>query len=95
MKKQRLDNYLAALHPELSRTQLQSLIMQGKVVVNGDVATKPGTQVSDADDIVANLALPKFASRAGLKLEAALDAFGIDPTNLIILNTVLLLNVLF
>ncbi|MGD1997488.1 MAG: TlyA family RNA methyltransferase [Candidatus Dependentiae bacterium] len=85
-KKYRLDYLVAQKHPELSRTQLQSVIMQGKVLVNNQVVTKPGMQVSEEAELITNFSLPKYASRAGLKLEAALDHFAIDPTNLIILD---------
>lgn len=85
-KKYRLDYLVAQRHPELSRTQLQSVIMQGKVQVNGQVQTKQGAQVSEEAEIISNISLPKYASRAGLKLEAALDQFALDPTGLIVLD---------
>lgn len=85
-KKYRLDFLVAQRHPELSRTQLQSMIMQGKVQVNGQTNSKPGAQVSEEAEITTTISLPKYASRAGLKLEGALDSFGIDPTGLIVLD---------
>ncbi len=60
--------------------------MQGKVKVDGKIVTKPGTAV--ADDALLDLALeqPKYVSRAGFKLEKALDHFGIDVTGLTIMD---------
>ena len=85
-KKQRLDQKVQALYPELSRTQIQSYIMQGKVTIDGTVCTKSGTQVSDEHEIVFAYEAPKYVSRAGHKLEHALKEFEIDPTGLVVLD---------
>ncbi len=63
-----------------SRTRAQALILAGKVRVAGITVTKAGTP-TDPDAAIA-VATPEhpFVSRGGLKLQAALDAFGIDPT---------------
>jgi len=62
------------------------LIMQGKVLVNGRVITKAGTPF--ADDAVLEVIAhePKFVSRAGFKLEKALDTFGVDVHDLIVMD---------
>lgn len=85
-KKQRLDALLSELHPDLSRTILQSLIMQGKARVNGQVVSKPGVAVAADAEVLLDRDMPKFVSRAGLKLEAALDARELDVTDLIVLD---------
>ncbi len=85
-KKQRLDQKVQELYPSLSRTQIQSYIMQGKVTVDGVVCTKSGTQVSDEDEIVFTYEEPKYVSRAGHKLEHALKEFALDPTGLVVLD---------
>lgn len=85
-KKQRLDLLLAERYPNVSRMQLQSLIMQGKVQVDGKVVDKPGHAVLPEAEIVADLDEPKFASRAGFKLEAALDTFDVEVTDLVVLD---------
>jgi 23S rRNA (cytidine1920-2'-O)/16S rRNA (cytidine1409-2'-O)-methyltransferase len=85
-KKQRLDALLAVIHPDLSRTILQSLIMQGKARVNGQVVTKPGVAIAHDAEVALDRDMPKFVSRAGLKLEAALDARELDVTDLIIMD---------
>jgi 23S rRNA (cytidine1920-2'-O)/16S rRNA (cytidine1409-2'-O)-methyltransferase len=82
MAKKRLDQLMHEQQSQYSRAQIQSWIMQGKVSVNGKVVNKPGTMI--ADDAVLSYAIeePKYVSRAGFKLEKALDHFGIDVTGL-------------
>lgn len=76
--KQRLDERLLELFPDKSRTFLQSMVMQGKVMVDGQIVTKPGIPVREDSDIQCNFEEPKFVSRAGFKLERALEQFNID-----------------
>ncbi len=75
-KKPRLDALLVTRGLVESRTQAQRLIMAGQVRVNDQVALKPGQRVSpDARLEVAQP--PRFVSRGGEKLAAALEAFPI------------------
>ena len=60
--------------------------MQGKVTVNGITVTKPGTLVDSESKIECDTEEPKFVCRAGLKMEKALSAFDIDPTDLVIMD---------
>jgi len=60
--------------------------MQGKVAVDGKVQPKPGTQVNVMAEITLSIQEPKFVSRAGFKLEAALDHFNLDITNWVVLD---------
>lgn len=79
-KTTRLDTAVAE-RSGVTRSRARSLIMEGRVRVDGRPLTKPGTTVS----VDANLEIerPKpFVSRGGEKLEAALDAFAIDPTGM-------------
>ena len=79
MRKTRLDVLLETRGLTESRNQAQRLIMAGRVRVNGQVAIKPATMVT----IEANLGVeksPRFVSRGGEKMEAALQAFRIDIT---------------
>jgi 23S rRNA pseudouridine1911/1915/1917 synthase len=46
----RLDKYVCAQHPELSRTRVQKLIAAGNITVNGRPA-KPGLRLSPGDEI--------------------------------------------
>jgi 23S rRNA (cytidine1920-2'-O)/16S rRNA (cytidine1409-2'-O)-methyltransferase len=84
--KKRLDLKLSELYPAYSRRQIQSWIMQGKVIVNDAVITKNGILIPDDARIVLNIEEPKYVSRAGFKLEKALDHFKIDVTDLVALD---------
>lgn len=59
-----------------SREQAQRLILAGQVRVSGDVVTKPAHPVADGA-VLEIEALPRFVSRGGDKLEAALKHFGV------------------
>jgi 23S rRNA (cytidine1920-2'-O)/16S rRNA (cytidine1409-2'-O)-methyltransferase len=59
-----------------SRTKAQALILAGQVLINGQKASKAG-QTVDADSRIEVLAPPRFVSRGGFKLEAALQHFAI------------------
>jgi len=84
--KKRLDLKLHELLPEYDEKHIQSWIMQGKVFVDGEKVTKPGTIVLDDAKITYTIEEQKFVSRAGLKLEKALDDFKIDVKNLTVLD---------
>jgi 23S rRNA (cytidine1920-2'-O)/16S rRNA (cytidine1409-2'-O)-methyltransferase len=56
--------------------------MAGEVTVAGEVCDKPGRTLP-ADAEVAVRRPPRFVSRGGLKLEAALDEFGLDVAGLV------------
>ncbi len=59
-----------------SRSLAQRLIMAGMVRVNGQVVLKPSTKVNTGDAIDLSQP-PRFVSRGGEKLVAALDAFNL------------------
>lgn len=84
--KKRLDAAVAELYPDLSRQQIQSLIMQGLVKVDDKPITKPGTQVPSDVQIIVNYIPPRYVSRAGFKLEGALEAFKLDVTGLTVMD---------
>jgi 23S rRNA (cytidine1920-2'-O)/16S rRNA (cytidine1409-2'-O)-methyltransferase len=86
MAKKRLDTLVQEHFPTLSKTQIQSYIMQGKVFVDGMSITKPGNQVAEDAVIVLEIEEPKFVCRAGFKLEKALDHFAISVEGLTILD---------
>jgi 23S rRNA (cytidine1920-2'-O)/16S rRNA (cytidine1409-2'-O)-methyltransferase len=69
-----------------SRERAQAMLLAGQVRVNGAPTGKAGSQVAkDATiDIVGETL--RYASRAGLKLEGALEDFGVDPTDRICLD---------
>jgi len=76
----RLDEAVAA-QTGITRSQARSLIMEGRVRVNGAPATKAGQTVRDDAEIVVETPR-RFVSRGGEKLDHALDAFAIDVTGL-------------
>jgi len=85
-KKKRLD---IALHDHglaQSRERARSLVMAGKVLVNDMIQDKPGFPVGKDDLIVLKEPDIPFASRGGIKLEAALTAFGINVNEMICLD---------
>ena len=59
--------------------------MQGMATVDGRMVTKPGIMVSTGSFDL-KVQEPKYVSRAGLKLEQALDHFVVDVNELIILD---------
>src|SRR6266498_880 len=65
-----------------SRAKAQALIMAGQVRVAGQTALKPALPISP-DSVLTVDAGPRFVSRGGEKLDAALDAFAFDVTGLI------------
>jgi 23S rRNA (cytidine1920-2'-O)/16S rRNA (cytidine1409-2'-O)-methyltransferase len=78
-KKVRLDKLLVDLGHFESRERAQRSILAGQVLVNERVSDKPGLLVlPEAPIRVAER--ERYVSRGGLKLEAALDFFQIDPS---------------
>lgn len=71
----RLDQVLVARQLATSRTAAARHIQAGEVNVNGEIATKPASKISDHDDVRLNIVGPQYASRAGHKLAGALDRF--------------------
>ncbi len=78
-RKTRLDLLLVERGLAESRTRAQSLILSGNVYVNGQKADKAGTPVDGSAAIEVKGKEHPYVGRGGLKLAAALDAFGIDP----------------
>ncbi len=76
--KSRLDVALVERGLFDTREKAQRAIMAGQVVVDGRPAAKAGQQVSTASDFSVT-AREKYVGRGGYKIEAALDAFGVDP----------------
>lgn len=84
-EKLRLDALLVSRGLCESREKAQRALMAGLVRVNGQPAGKPGDRVP-VDAALELTAADRYVSRGGLKLEAALDAFAIDPTDRICLD---------
>ncbi len=77
MAKQRLDTMMVARGLAESRAKAQALIMAGEVTVDGEEVVKAGTMVAKTA-AVAVAAPPPFVGRGGLKLDYALEQFGLD-----------------
>jgi 23S rRNA (cytidine1920-2'-O)/16S rRNA (cytidine1409-2'-O)-methyltransferase len=60
-----------------SRDQARSLVEAGKVLVKGAVAMKTTRMVAGADPLVVSGDGPRFVSRGGDKLDAALERFDV------------------
>lgn len=71
---------------KLSRNKISSLIIQGKVTVDGKSVTKPGVLFDSDIPIECEIDEPKFVCRAGFKLEKALQEFNIDVTGMTVLD---------
>ena len=81
MVKMRLDVLLVERGLAESRAKAQAMIMAGQVRVSDQVALKPATTIP-ADSILTIDSGPRFVSRGGEKLDAALEAFHIDVKGL-------------
>jgi 23S rRNA (cytidine1920-2'-O)/16S rRNA (cytidine1409-2'-O)-methyltransferase len=77
-RRRRLDAELVRRGLAASRTEAAGQVALGRVLVNGARADKPARQVDPGDAVVVEGPPPKYVSRGGLKLEGALDHFGID-----------------
>jgi 23S rRNA (cytidine1920-2'-O)/16S rRNA (cytidine1409-2'-O)-methyltransferase len=80
-KRMRLDQALVVRRLAPTRSRARDMIARGCVTVDGAVITKSGHSIfGHAAIAVADEADP-YVSRGGLKLAAALAAFGFDATN--------------
>ncbi|XP_020106472.1 uncharacterized protein LOC109722754 isoform X1 [Ananas comosus] len=86
-KKKRLDEVCLERYQQYSRTFIQSWILQGKVLVDGRVVSKAGTPVSDKSVVEIKAVVPKYVCRAGYKLEAAIEEFGVDVVGKVALDS--------
>ncbi|MGB6195333.1 MAG: TlyA family RNA methyltransferase, partial [Methyloceanibacter sp.] len=70
----------------VTRSRAADLIRLGAVSVDGRPALKPGALIEPGASLMVDQHASSFVSRGGLKLAAALDAFGLDPKGLIALD---------
>jgi len=81
--RQRLDQELVRRGLAETRQKAQALILSGNVLVDGQRVEKAGAAVGpDAVIRLKGEPMP-YVSRGGLKLEAALDGFGLDVSGLV------------
>lgn len=86
MAKKRLDCLLVEKGLAPSRQRAQALIMAGQVLVDSAPGRKAGDMVPEEAAIIVKGGDLPYVSRGGLKLEAALDAFAVDPAGLFCLD---------
>ncbi len=73
--KPRLDTLLVDKGLLPTRERSRASIMAGEVLVDGDPVVKSGTRVRPDSEIIILDKSPKYVSRGGTKLEAAINAF--------------------
>lgn len=83
--KERADKLLAERGLAPSREKAQALIMAGLVTAAGRPVAKPGQLVDAETPLEVARPLP-FVGRGGLKLEEALERFGLDVAGLVALD---------
>src|SRR5271157_4371285 len=81
MTKVRLDILLVERGLAESRTKAQALIMAGQGRINGQTALKAATAIEPDSNLTIDSG-PRFVSRGGEKLDAALEAFKVDVNGL-------------
>jgi 23S rRNA (cytidine1920-2'-O)/16S rRNA (cytidine1409-2'-O)-methyltransferase len=77
MSKQRIDEAMVKRGLISSRQKAQEQIKKGLVQINQKIILKPSTSVSEEDQVIL-LEKPRYVSRGGEKLEAALNYFQVD-----------------
>lgn len=83
----RLDKELVERSLVHTRSKAQELIKNGKVKVNNKIISKSGLDVSSIDIIeITDTSTLKYVSRAGLKLEKAINSFNLDLNNKIVMD---------
>ncbi|MGH6824269.1 TlyA family RNA methyltransferase [Methyloceanibacter sp.] len=85
-KKMRLDRILVDRGLAVTRSRAADLIRLGAVSVDGQPALKPGALIEPGARLIVDGQASPFVSRGGLKLAAALDAFGLNPKGLVALD---------
>ena len=82
MPRERIDKLLVERGLAETRAKARALVAAGEVLVGEVRIDKPGQLVDPEKPIRLKGAGLRFVSRGALKLEKALDAFGIDPAGL-------------
>ena len=77
--KERLDILLVNRGLAASREKARAVIMSGIVYVDGQKEDKAGSMFADSVRIEVRGATLKYVSRGGLKLEKAVECFGVEP----------------
>ncbi|MCL2878129.1 MAG: S4 domain-containing protein, partial [Acidobacteria bacterium] len=80
--KRRIDQLLTERGLAESRHKAQALLLAGQVLVDEQKVEKPGRMVA-VNAAVRVLGQPRYVSRAGVKLEAALEHFNVSVAGLV------------
>src|ERR1700747_2422677 len=79
IEKTRLDVLLVERGLAPSRERAQAMLLAGNVRVNGKIMDKPGTRLAADAQVETAGETQRYSSRGGLKLEGALEDFGVAP----------------
>ena len=79
----RIDRLLVEQGLSGSRERARAMIMAGKVLVDERRVEKAGELVSPASEVRLKGSDIPYVGRGGLKLEGALDRFGVDPQGIV------------
>jgi 23S rRNA (cytidine1920-2'-O)/16S rRNA (cytidine1409-2'-O)-methyltransferase len=85
-EKTRLDILLVERGLAETRQKAQAMLLAGEVRVNGQRADKAGVRVSAGALVEVVGDRPRYASRGGIKLEGALQDFGVSVSGKICLD---------
>ena len=83
---ERLDKELVNRGMFSTRAKAQQAIREGIVMVDGERCDKSGRKVTESTDIQLTGRVLPYVSRGGLKLERAIEAFGIDLAGRMLLD---------
>jgi 23S rRNA (cytidine1920-2'-O)/16S rRNA (cytidine1409-2'-O)-methyltransferase len=79
MAKERIDRLLVERGLAESRARAQAMVLAGQVLVGDQRINKPGQMIPTDAEIRIKGGTLRYVSRGGLKLEAALREFRVDP----------------
>lgn len=83
----RIDLLMVELGLAASRTKAKEMLVSGAVFYDGRQVTKPSFEAANAALVeVKENPLQRYVGRGGLKLEAALDAFGVSANGLVAID---------
>jgi 23S rRNA (cytidine1920-2'-O)/16S rRNA (cytidine1409-2'-O)-methyltransferase len=85
-EKIRLDQLLVERGIAPTRSRAQAMIMAGTIIVGDHTASKAGQLVDSKSEIRQKGEHNPYVSRGGLKLEAALDAFPVNPEGMVCID---------
>jgi 23S rRNA (cytidine1920-2'-O)/16S rRNA (cytidine1409-2'-O)-methyltransferase len=86
MRRERIDKLLVEKGIIQSRERARAFIMAGKVMVEGQTVDKPGTKVKIGNQLQVRGSDLPYVSRGGIKLEGALNTFGVDPKGMVVMD---------